>query len=54
LADAYRTVASELGCGFFDAASVTPASRVDGIHLDADQHGVLGRALADVVTPLVR
>ena len=46
LADAYRDVASELGCHFFDAGSVTPASAVDGIHLDADQHQRLGRALA--------
>src|SRR5436190_6491586 len=48
LADAYRAVAAELGCAFFAAGSVTPASRVDGIHLDADQHAVLGRALVDV------
>lgn len=51
LAAALRSVAEELDCAFFDAASVTPASRVDGIHLDADQHGVLGRALAEVVRP---
>jgi lysophospholipase L1-like esterase len=49
LADAYRSVSSELGCRFFDAASATSSSRVDGIHLDADQHLALGRALADVV-----
>ena len=49
LADAYRAVASELGCHFFDAASVTSSSRVDGIHLDAEQHLALGHALADVV-----
>jgi lysophospholipase L1-like esterase len=53
LAAAFAAVAAELDCAFFDAASVTPASRVDGIHLDADQHGVLGRALADVVRPLL-
>ena len=53
LADAYRAVANELGCAFFDAGAVTPASRVDGIHLDADQHAVLGRALVPVVTPLL-
>jgi lysophospholipase L1-like esterase len=40
-------------CRFFDAATVTPASCVDGIHLDADQHAVLGRALAAVVAPLL-
>jgi lysophospholipase L1-like esterase len=53
LADAYRAVSSELGCHFFDAASVTTSSRVDGIHLDADQHLALGRALANVVAPIL-
>jgi len=53
LADAYRAAASELGCAFFDAGSVTSASRVDGIHLDAEQHAVLGRALVPVVTALL-
>ena len=52
LADAYRDIASELGCHFFDAGSVTPASAVDGIHLDADQHERLGRALAAFVAGL--
>jgi lysophospholipase L1-like esterase len=53
LADAFRAVATELGCAFFDAGSATPASRVDGIHLDADQHATLGRALATVVGSLL-
>jgi lysophospholipase L1-like esterase len=53
LADAYRAVCSDLGCYFFDATSVTPASRVDGIHLDADQHLILGGALVDVVAPIL-
>jgi lysophospholipase L1-like esterase len=53
LAAAFASVATELGCAFFDAGGVTSASRVDGIHLDADQHGVLGRALAEVVRPLL-
>ena len=53
LAAAFQSVANELGCSFFSAGSVTPASRVDGIHLDADQHRVLGRALAEVVRPLI-
>ena len=52
LADAYRDIAAELGCHFFDAGSVTPASAVDGIHLDADQHARLGRALAAFVAGL--
>jgi lysophospholipase L1-like esterase len=37
---------------FFDAGSVTSASGVDGIHLDADQHQSLGKALAHVVAAL--
>jgi lysophospholipase L1-like esterase len=53
LADAYREVTASLGCHFFDAATVTAASRVDGIHLDADQHRTLGTALAGVVRPLL-
>lgn len=46
LAGAYAEVARELGCDFFDAGHVTTSSRVDGVHLDVDQHEVLGRALA--------
>ncbi|HEV8040748.1 MAG TPA: SGNH/GDSL hydrolase family protein [Bryobacteraceae bacterium] len=53
LADVYRQVSADLTCHFFDAASVTPSSRVDGIHLDADQHLSLGRALADAVAPIL-
>jgi lysophospholipase L1-like esterase len=52
LGEAYRAMCSEFGCHFFDAASVTASSRVDGIHLDADQHAALGTALADVVAGL--
>ena len=52
LAEAYRGVAADLGCHFFDAGSVTAASRVDGIHLDADQHLLLGKALAHCVAGL--
>ena len=52
LADAYRVITSELGCHFFDAGSVTPASTVDGIHLGADQHQTLGKALARFVAAL--
>jgi lysophospholipase L1-like esterase len=46
LAQAYREVCTALSCHYFDAAAVTSSSRVDGVHLDEDQHAVLGRALA--------
>ncbi len=53
LADAYREVTAALDCLFFDSGAVTAASRVDGIHLDDDQHATLGEAMADVVRPLL-
>ena len=53
LADAYREVTSALGCHFFDAGSVTASSRVDGIHMDADQHVTLGKALVPVVASIL-
>jgi lysophospholipase L1-like esterase len=52
LAEAYRVMSAELGCHFFDAGAVTSASAVDGIHLDADQHQLLGKALARFVSAL--
>ncbi len=53
LSAAYRTVCEEVGCHFFDAESVTTSSLVDGVHLDVEQHRVLGEALAAVVKPLL-
>jgi lysophospholipase L1-like esterase len=53
LAEAYRQVAAELQCGFFDAGAVTTTSAVDGVHLDADQHVRLGRELARVVSSVL-
>lgn len=52
LSDAFRAVAAELACHFFDAGGITSASAVDGIHLDADQHQSLGKALARFVAAL--
>ena len=53
LAEAYMEVARSLGCAFFDAASVTTSSRVDGVHLDADQHATLGEALAKAASQVL-
>src|SRR5258708_26223220 len=35
LAEAYMQVASDLGCHFFNAETVTTSSRVDGVHLES-------------------
>ena len=53
LAEAYSEVAGNLDCAFFDAASVTTSSRVDGVHLDADQHATLGDAMAKAASPFL-
>ena len=52
LAQAYERITIEEKCRFFDAATVTRSSVVDGVHLDADQHAALGHALAKVVGSL--
>lgn len=53
LADAYRQVCEEVNCHFFDAGSVISSSKVDGVHLDLEQHLMLGKAIAEVSTPLI-
>lgn len=54
LREAYEQATSALGCTLFDAENVTTTSTQDGVHLDADQHLRLGKALAEVVTPMLR
>jgi lysophospholipase L1-like esterase len=49
LSAAIRQVAKDNGCHFFDAGEVVEVSQVDGVHLDADQHPLLGKALTEVV-----
>lgn len=53
LTAALEEVAKLRECAFYDAGQVTGTSVVDGVHLDADQHLVLGRAIADVVAGLL-
>ena len=53
VAEAFQQVATELDCAFFDSGLVIHASEVDGVHLDADQHEVLGRAIVPVVASLL-
>ena len=53
LARALEAVARDRKCAFFDAGAIVTSSAIDGVHLDADQHLALGRALAGVVVPLL-
>lgn len=53
LAAEYRQAAEELNCAFFDSATVISSSEVDGVHLDRDQHRILGKTLAGRVLELL-
>ncbi len=44
--EAVKATAMTLGCLFFDAGLFAIRSRVDGIHMDAQQHELMGKALA--------
>lgn len=49
LAGHYERVASEMGCAFFDAATVAKASPLDGVHLDAENTRAIGTGLVPIV-----
>jgi lysophospholipase L1-like esterase len=49
LANQYAVVADACGAKFLDASRVVRASEVDGVHLDADGHGKLGTAIAEII-----
>jgi len=49
IAAAYADVAERRGIGFVDAGQFIHCSDLDGIHYEADQHALLGRALAEAV-----
>jgi lysophospholipase L1-like esterase len=53
LSAAYEAIAGEMSCAFFDAGQIIAASKVDGVHIGADQHGILGRSLLDPVRKLL-
>jgi lysophospholipase L1-like esterase len=53
LAAAYREICKEAGCHFFDAGSIITSSQIDGVHLDAEQHRVLGAELSGIVRSLL-
>jgi lysophospholipase L1-like esterase len=53
LAAAYKQVAALLGCHCFDAGSVIASSKVDGVHLDRQQHLALGNALGETVSGIL-
>lgn len=49
----YSRIAGELGCGYFDAATVAVATPIDGVHLDARNTRAIGEGLVSVVKDLL-
>jgi lysophospholipase L1-like esterase len=49
LAARYREVAERQGVGFVGAGEFIACSPLDGIHFEADQHAILGQAMAEAV-----
>lgn len=49
LSAAYRVVAETKGVAFLDAAALVGGDPADGVHLNAVDHGILGRAVAGAV-----
>ena len=45
----YQAIAAKWGTGLLDAGKVIVSSPLDGVHLAADQHEKLGRAVAEAV-----
>ncbi len=54
LASEIQTVAQATVCHFFNVADVTSASKMDGVHLDSDQHVSLGIAMAGFIAKLLK
>jgi lysophospholipase L1-like esterase len=49
----FEGVAKAFGVGYFDAGAVVKSSKIDGLHLDKDQHELLGKAISKTVKQLV-
>ena len=49
LAETYQALCQDEHCHFFDAATVTSSSKVDGVHFDADQHLAFGKAMTELL-----
>jgi hypothetical protein len=49
LARYYSAVAERYACRFFDTSTVIGSSKIDGLHIDPEDHGKLAEALAGLV-----
>jgi len=53
LAAELQLVAQQFDCHFFNVSDVTSVSKMDGIHLDSDQHVKLGKVMGSFIHNLI-
>ena len=53
LAGYFQQRAEELGCHYMNAGEIITSSMIDGIHLEAEQHRLLGEAFAEHVKAIL-
>ncbi len=49
LAKHYKSIAQQYGCAFFDTSTVIQSSRLDGLHIDPEDHEKLAEKLTEQV-----
>jgi lysophospholipase L1-like esterase len=49
LARHYKSIAEQYGCSFFDTSTVIQSSKLDGLHIDPEDHEKLAVALSEQV-----
>ena len=49
----YEGVAKTYGAAYFNAGTIVHSSEEDGVHLQADQHEILGKKIAELVKELL-
>lgn len=45
----YKKIAQSYGCSFFDTSEVIHTSKLDGLHIDPEDHVILGKAAAKFI-----
>ncbi len=49
----YKTIAEQYGCHFLDTSTVIQSSRIDGLHIDPEDHKTLGKEVAKIVQKIL-
>lgn len=49
----FRRVSEQYGCAFLDTSTFIQPSRIDGLHLEAREHRLLGQRVAQVITEVL-